>query len=396
MNRRGFVVGLGAALAAVPVAGRILGDRSEREDRMTLFLSGDVMTGRGIDQVLPHSVDPGLHEPYVKTARRYVALAEEVNGEIPAPVSWDYIWGDALAELERVSPAARIINLETAVTLSDDWWPTKGIHYRMHPGNLPVLTAAGVDACVLGNNHVLDWGRPGLLETLASLSDHDIAVAGAGPDARSAREPAVLEAETGRILIFSWGTPGAGVPGAWAAGAGEPGVNVLPRLDAASAERVIDEIGSSRTPRDRVVASIHWGGNWGYDVPAEQREFAHRLIDSGVVDVIHGHSSHHPKGMEVYRDRLILYGAGDFLNDYEGIGGRAEFRGDLTLMYFPELDPTGRLDRLRMTPMRIRRFRLERPPPADVEWLTETMDRECRKLGTRVERTEDDRLTLLF
>lgn len=354
------------------------------------------MTGRGIDQVLPHSVDPALHEPYVKTARRYVALAEEAHGSVPAPVSWDYLWGDALAELAIVSPAARIINLETAITTSDQWWPTKGIHYRMHPGNLPVLTAAGIDVCALANNHVLDWGRAGLLETLNALADHDLAVAGAGRDAESAANPAALETGAGRLLVFSWGTPGAGVPGAWAAGPREPGVNVLRQLNAASADRVIEEIGSSRAPGDRVVVSIHWGGNWGYDVPAEQRDFAHRLIDSGVVDVIHGHSSHHPKGVEVYRDRLILYGAGDFLNDYEGIGGRTDFRGDLTLMYFPELSADGSLDRLRMTPMRIRRFRLERPPPADVEWLVATMDRESRKLASQVERTDEDRLEVLF
>lgn len=363
---------------------------------MTLFLAGDVMTGRGIDQIMPHSVDPALHEPYVKTASRYVALADEAHGEIPAPVSWGYIWGDALEELELVSPAARIINLETAATTSDDWWTTKGIHYRMHPDNVPVLTAAGIDVCVLGNNHVMDWGAAGLLETLNSLADHDIAVAGAGRDVASAHEPAAVETVTGRVLIFSWGTPGAGVPGSWAAGPERPGVSLVRGLDGASADEVVETIGSSRGPGDRVVVSIHWGGNWGYDVPAEQRRFAHRLIDSGAVDLIHGHSSHHPKGVEVYRGRLIVYGAGDFLNDYEGIGGRAEYRGDLTLMYFPELDTAGRLVRLQMTPMRIRRFRLERPPPADVEWLAATMDRESRKLGSRVERSDDDRLKLLI
>jgi poly-gamma-glutamate capsule biosynthesis protein CapA/YwtB (metallophosphatase superfamily) len=54
----------------------------------------------------------------------------------------------------------------------------------------------------------------------------------------------------------------------------------------------------------------------------------------------HGHSSHHTKAIEIYRSRLILYGCGDFLNDYEGIGGYEEFRDDLALMYFPDMDPT--------------------------------------------------------
>lgn len=361
---------------------------------MRLFLAGDVMLGRGIDQILPHSVDPALHEPHVKDARQYVELAEEASGPIPAPVSWAYVWGDALGELERLKPDARIINLETAVTTSDDWWTTKGIHYRMHPDNVPVLRAAGVDVCALGNNHVLDWGRTGLLETLEVLRDCGIAVAGAGREDRGAKRPAVVDGEGGRLLVHSWGMPGAGVPGSWAAGEEEPGVNVLRRLDDESADRVIREIESCRSPGDRVVVSIHWGGNWGYQIPAEQRTFAHRLIDSGFVDMIHGHSSHHPRAMEVYQEHLILYGAGDFLNDYEGIGGREQFRSDLTLMYFPELDAGGRLLRLRMTPMRIRRFRLGHPPPEDVRWLAERMDRECRELGARVIVDPDRRLEL--
>jgi len=57
-----------------------------------------------------------------------------------------------------------------------------------------------------------------------------------------------------------------------------------------------------------VIASIHWGSNWGYNTPSDQRKFAHKLIDDASVDVIHGHTSHHVKGMEVYKGKLIIYG----------------------------------------------------------------------------------------
>jgi poly-gamma-glutamate synthesis protein (capsule biosynthesis protein) len=110
---------------------------------------------------------------------------------------------------------------------------------------------------------------------------------------------------------------------------------------------------------------------------------------------VHGHSSHHPLALEVYRNHLIVYGCGDFLDDYEGIGGYEKFRDDLVLMYFPELDAqSGDLRRLVMTPMRIRRFRLERPPDADVEWVAKTMDRECRKYGGTVSVTPEGGLVL--
>jgi len=133
---------------------------------LRLFLCGDVMTGRGIDQALPHPVRPILHEPYVRDAREYVALAEKANGPIPRPLGADYIWGDALRELERDEVDLRIANLETAVTSAETPWPHKGIHYRMNPRNIGCLVSAKISACALANNHVLDWGYDGLLETL--------------------------------------------------------------------------------------------------------------------------------------------------------------------------------------------------------------------------------------
>jgi poly-gamma-glutamate capsule biosynthesis protein CapA/YwtB (metallophosphatase superfamily) len=100
-----------------------------------LFLCGDVMVGRGIDQILPHPSDPRLHEPAVRTALEYDRLAEAVSGPIPRAVPPDYVWGEALPELARLRPAARIINLETSVTKSAAYLP-KGINYRMNPENV--------------------------------------------------------------------------------------------------------------------------------------------------------------------------------------------------------------------------------------------------------------------
>src|SRR5215467_6347244 len=116
------------------------------EDRraISLFLCGDVMTGRGIDQVLPHPVNPILYEPYVRDAREYVELAEAAHGPIPRPVSFDYIWGDALDELECAATDFRIINFETSITTSDEACP-KDINYRMHPANTPCITSARID-----------------------------------------------------------------------------------------------------------------------------------------------------------------------------------------------------------------------------------------------------------
>ncbi|MBI4754658.1 MAG: CapA family protein [Betaproteobacteria bacterium] len=360
---------------------------SPGQRNITLFLSGDVMPGRGIDQVLPCPGRPEIHEPCARSALEYVALAEHASGPIAKPVAHAYIWGDALAELERRSADVRIINLETAVTRSEDAWPGKGIHYRMHPENIPCIATAGIDCCVLANNHVLDWGYPGLEETLATLHRSGLKTAGAGRNDDEAAAPAVLEVPgKGRVLVFAFGHESSGVPPQWAATEKRSGINLLPDLSEATASRIGQAVRAVKRPGDIALVSLHWGSNWGYDIPREHRAFAHQLVDSAAIDILHGHSSHHPRGIEVYRNKPILYGCGDLLNDYEGITGYEQFRGDLALLYFVTFDAAnGRLVGLGMTPLQIRRLRLNRASSRDAAWLKGMLDRECARWGGAVE-----------
>ena len=362
---------------------------------LTLVLGGDVMTGRGIDQILPPPGDPSLYESFVRDARDYVRLAEHVNGPIPRGVDPAYLWGDALAELQAAAPCLRIVNLETAVTRADEPWPGKGIHYRMHPDNVACLNAAGFDACVLANNHVLDWGRAGLEETLATLHAAGLRTAGAGRGGDLAWAPASLPWGAGRrLLLFACATASSGVPPDWAAVPGRAGVALLPDLSDATARRLADDVARQRRAGDLVVLSIHWGGNWGTDIPAAHRRFAHRLLELGAFELIHGHSSHHPLAMEVHRDRLILYGCGDLINDYEGIEPHGALRSDLGCLYRVQLAPDGAWRGTELVPMRMRRFRLERADPAALRWVAALFDEGGRALGTRVEAVRDGVLAL--
>jgi poly-gamma-glutamate synthesis protein (capsule biosynthesis protein) len=353
---------------------------------VTLFMTGDVMTGRGIDQVLPYPADPVIYEGYMKSAKGYVQIAEEANGPIPRPTAFSYIWGDALEELERRKPDLKLINLETSITASTDFWKNKGINYRMHPQNIPVLTRAGIDFCALANNHVLDWGYAGLLETLQTLKKANIISSGAGRNLSAAAAPAVTAIPgKGRVMMFSFGLESSGIPLSWAATADKPGVNLLKDLSDNTVRHISQTVRKFKQKNDIVVASIHWGGNWGYKVPGRQKKFAHRLIDAAGVDIIHGHSSHHVKGIEVYQQKLILYGCGDFINDYEGISGHEEFRANLSLMYFVTVDPsTGKLGQLKMIPTQMRRFRVNRASSEATLWLKDTLNREGVRFGTRV------------
>lgn len=364
---------------------------------LVMALCGDVMTGRGIDQILPRPCPPELYEAGVTSARDYVALAEAVNGAIPSPADFSYIWGDAPAALARLKPAAWVVNLETSITRAERA-EDKGINYRMSPENARCLAAVGISCCALANNHVLDWGRDGLLDTMETLDALPIRHAGAGRTSAEAAVPAILAGHgRGRLLVFAFGVADSGIPAAWAATPARPGVNLLRQLTPAAVADINKAVGAVKKPGDVAVLSLHWGGNWGYEVSDEERRFAHALIDGAGIDVIHGHSSHHPRGIEVYRGKLILYGCGDFINDYEGISGYEAYRGDLALLYGLSLEPpTGRLLSLSMTPFRIRKFRLHRASAEDAAWLARTLSNASAPFGARVTAGSDGALDLAW
>jgi len=356
---------------------------------VVLCLTGDVMTGRGVDQILPAPGDPRLWERYAASARDYVALAEAASGPIPRPVDFSWPWGDAMQVLDAQAPDLRIVNLETSITTSDDAQPAKAVLYRMHPGNVGCLTVARLDACTLANNHVMDFGAGGLHETLDVLTRAGLGPVGAGRDEHEAWRPVVLTTGGHRVLVWSVGSASSGVPRSWAAGPGAAGVAFL--SEHSDADALCERVRLVKQPGDIAVVSVHWGSNWGYHVPREQVRFAHRLIESGV-DVVHGHSSHHPRPVEVYRDRLVLYGCGDLVNDYEGIGGHERFRADLRLLYVARLDPDGALDELRMVPLQSRKMRLRLATDADARWLRQVLRKTSSRFGSRVDLGPDGSL----
>ena len=273
----------------------------------------------------------------------------------------------------------------------------KGINYRMHPRQRPLPAAAGIDCCVLANNHVLDWGLAGLVETLDDAEAGGHRHRRCGPHARAAaatRRPGVSGGGRAPGLRPTPCTS-SGIPPDWAARPRRPGVNRAGRPVAGQPVGRGPDRALAAPGRHRVVVSIHWGGTG-----ATRSRRAARLRPPpggrGGVDIVHGHSSHHPRasrstaGARPLRLRRLPQ----------------RLRGDRRIRGVPEPACASRTSRpstprraprrARARPLRARRFRLQRATRADAEWLQRTLDREGRTLGTRVELTADGALSVLW
>ena len=385
-----------------------------------LFLCGDLMPARGVDQVLPFPLKrAALREACCSEALDYVRLAQRKASSEGARVererdetqkiktprrSFDDVAGalrDAIRTREPID--LRLANLESALTSSDAFWPGKEVCYRASPENgAGLLNFLGVDAVTLANNHAMDFGVAGLLDTLDALCAANVRVAGAGRDAKEAFAPVTARVsmrygeydET--AIVFGLCLENSGVPRAWRAGEKKPGVALvaseadlgvaLEAIKEASSERKrnekkkrifsestreTDTDTTERRPIPLLVVSIHAGSNWGYEIERVTKTVARACVDAGA-DLVQGHSSHHARGAELYKKKLILYGCGEMLNDYEGIGDHPSFPsrafcGDLRLAYFPEVSAsTGAFERMEIeTFTQSNVFRLTRADAAE-------------------------------
>ncbi|KAI9661928.1 MAG: hypothetical protein M1821_009168 [Bathelium mastoideum] len=288
-----------------------------------LIFTGDVMLGRLIDQLLPTHVHEPSEQQFVQRIKRSnPALG---NYSISTP------WGNVLPLLQ--SADLRLINLETSMTSHDIKWPNKVFNYRMHPANVEVLKTANIDYTSLANNHTLDFGEQGLFETVETLRSANISFAGAGLCSEEAQRPATItisgNVNSGhrghRVNVFS----ASDHPSDWAR---VPSFHLIDYSTATKRrlKQLISEHNEATTP-SLTVFSVHWGPNYSWQPAEEIRDLAHFLIDECGVDIIHGHSSHHVQGIERYKPgKLIIYGCGDFIEDY---AVTPDYRNDLSAVW---------------------------------------------------------------
>jgi poly-gamma-glutamate synthesis protein (capsule biosynthesis protein) len=327
---------------------------SDAEQVLRLMLGGDVMLGR--------------------------LVREHIRERGPS-----YPLGE-LAPLMQQADLA-IVNLECAVTTSRQLWPgaPKAFYFGTLPEAVHTLVGAGVSAVSLANNHTLDFGVSGLLETLHTLRQHDIRCAGAGRDIDEARAPIFVERRGIKFGMVAY----CDHQEDFAADVHSPGIAYLDLGDEEAAigqfRRSLERIREEKA--DWPILSLHWGPNM-VDRPSERFvRLAHAAIDMGY-GILFGHSAHVFQGIEIYRGRPIIYAAGDLVDDYYV---DPVFRNDHQLLFELELTRSS-LKRIRLHPVFIEDCRAVPARGRHLEYIAQRAIALCAEMGTRVEREGDQLL----
>jgi poly-gamma-glutamate capsule biosynthesis protein CapA/YwtB (metallophosphatase superfamily) len=370
-------------------------------DIVQFTLVGDTMLGRLVDQMFPTHItdapEDQAHAIYFKAARPQIAENWKKRG-------YAFVWGDTINFFHNSD--INIVNLETSVTTHSTKEP-KHFNYRMHPDNVRALTEAKIHYCSLANNHILDFREPGMFETMQRLTEAGIAWAGVGRNQEEAARPAFLHSKNTTIACISFSDHYE----YWRAKESKPGLNYLDveHFTPADVERISGQILSLKNPKAKekghseevnvVVVSLHWGSNYAWIPPRNFRRFAHQLIDRCLGDdlearkkrpsiIIHGHSAHHVQPLEVYKGMPIIYGCGDFVDDY---AVDDEYRNDLGFVYRIRWDPTKkRWSHFYLHPTKIKNFSVStQMPTPEREWLLDTVQDLSKSFGTKFRLQKD-------
>jgi poly-gamma-glutamate capsule biosynthesis protein CapA/YwtB (metallophosphatase superfamily) len=176
----------------------------------------------------------------------------------------------------------------------------RNFSYRVDVSLAGSLSRAGVNVVTLANNHLMDCGRSGVLETLDALSNANVHTLGAGTNERAAHAPVSLPSRAMRIglLGYYWNRR-------TAAGEDLPGSAMDPP------EALEADICSLRKNVDRIVVTFHWGVPYEREPSTEDRAKAHFAVDCGA-DAVVGHHPHIVQPFEIYRGCPIFYSIGNF------------------------------------------------------------------------------------
>ena len=284
-------------------------------------------------------------------------------------MGYTYVWGNVLPILKKND--INLINLETTLTKNEKNVP-KAFNFKATPDKVQALKEANIHVVNLANNHMLDFYDKGLLETLQTLDRAGIKHVGAGKNISEARKPVIIEKNGINIGFIGY----TDYPQNWRATKDKPGTNVIKIGDI---EQIKNDIKKVREKVDLLIMSIHWGPNKRQRPTKEFQEFAHKIIDVGI-DIIHGHSAHVFQGIELYKEGLILYDTGDFVDDYM-VG--PVIRNDWSFLFQVTVSKTG-IKKLKLVPLLINNIQVNIATGKERDKIVKHIKKLSRELGTKI------------
>ena len=198
-----------------------------------------------------------------------------------------------------------VANLETPITTGGIPAEDKQFVFKSAPSSAGALGKAGIDMVTLANNHVLDHGVPGLMDTIKHLDAAGIQHFGAGKDEEDAFKISYVERKGKRIALlgFSRVLPKA----SWFAKGKNPGV-----AESYNSAKAREKIAEARKEADFVIVTVHWGAERADKPNAVQKQLAREYVDAGA-DLIVGSHPHVLQGFEQYKGKWIAYSLGNFV-----------------------------------------------------------------------------------
>jgi len=218
-----------------------------------------------------------------------------------------------------------MVNCENAITEADKKVKKK-FNFKMEPRQTEIFRRNNIHLVTIANNHVFDYGKEGLFDTIKNLNKYDIEHVGAGANLEQARAP-VEKIINGKKLSFL------------AYGNYSPATATSPGVVYRNPKYVIEDIHRAKAKgADLVIINFHWGNeNSRYPTKSDQL-LAHLAIDNGA-DIIIGHHPHVIQPVEIYKNKIIAYSLGNFIfggnsgGPKEGMLIRVKISSDNSLWY---------------------------------------------------------------
>ncbi|MCD6312034.1 MAG: CapA family protein [Elusimicrobia bacterium] len=241
-------------------------------DEISIIAVGDIMLGRHIAKDMKKA-GKGYSHPY-KLMKKMISSADIAFANLECPVS---------------AKGA-----------------TTGKKYSFCAGtrSLEGLLYAGFDVLSLANNHIMDYGPAAFSETLKLLKKNKITVVGAGNNSKEAKRPGLFKFGNTRIAFLAYDCTFR-----WSFATDKKAGTAPGRIK--EIQQTISEV---KKVSDIIIVSFHWGNEYAGKASKYQKNLAHKTIDAGA-DIIIGHHAHVIQEIELYKEKPIIYGLGNFIFD---------------------------------------------------------------------------------